>query len=49
VAKLMKVLIYKIGLSYKRQEMFRDELIQKINDSQKMSLEQVKDEISCVT
>jgi len=42
VAKLMKVLVYKIGLSYKRQELFREELLQKISESQKTSLEQVQ-------
>lgn len=42
VAKLMKVLIYKIGLSYKRQELFRTELLHKIDDSQRSTLEQVR-------
>jgi hypothetical protein len=42
VAKLMKVLVYKIGLSYKRQELFREELLQKMAESQKTSLEQVQ-------
>ena len=48
VAKLFKVLMYKIGLAYKRQDLFREELEQKIVESQKTSLAGVMNDISCV-
>ena len=35
MAKIIKVLVYKIGLTYKRQDLFREELITKVNDSSK--------------
>lgn len=35
MAKIVKVLVYKIGLTYKRQDLFREELITKVNDSSK--------------
>lgn len=31
VAKLMKVLVYKIGLAYKRQDLIKQELLEKID------------------
>jgi hypothetical protein len=35
VAKVIKVLMYKIGLTYKRQDLYRQELLDKIEESSK--------------
>ena len=48
VAKVVKVLIYKIGLTYKRQDLFRQELLDKIVETSRTSLNQVQNDINCV-
>lgn len=35
VSKVIKVLMYKIGLTYKRQDLYRQELLDKIEESSK--------------
>lgn len=46
MAKIVKVLVYKIGLTYKRQDLFRDELVAKLEDSEKAQVGLWKQEIS---
>lgn len=48
VAKVIKVLIYKIGLTYKRQDLFREELLEKVAENSKVSFDQVQKDINCV-
>lgn len=45
VAKVIKVLMYKIGLTYKRQDLYRQELLDKIEESSKDQLEVVQKDI----
>ena len=48
VAKLMKVLVYKIGLAYKRQDLIKEELIKQIDEKQKHSFNSVQKDISFI-
>ena len=48
VAKVIKVLIYKIGLTYKRQDLFRQELLDFVAENGKASYDQVQKDINCV-
>lgn len=45
VSKVIKVLMYKIGLTYKRQDLYRQELLDKIEESSKEQLEVVQKDI----
>ena len=48
ILKIVKVLMYKIGLGYKRQEIFKGELIELIKESQEMGIKKVEKEINSV-
>ena len=48
ILKIVKVLMYKIGLGYKRQEIFKGELVELIKESQEMGIKKVEKEINSV-
>ena len=41
--------MYKIGLTYKRQEIFRDDIYEKMESIQKNSFERVTKDLNCLT
>lgn len=45
IYKICKVLLYKVGLTYKRQEVFRDELREEMRANALKSDESVKNEL----